>query len=153
MMASILLRAEAFFWYESGANENITIRNNTFADCAYGDGGQAVVQILPRMQRRFDLKHFVDKNITIENNVFKTFDTQIIHATAVDGLIIRDNEIIQTSTFKPFLPSGTLVDLNLCNEVLMTNNLFRGNHPNLFRADKPTTLILKNTENQGIERY
>lgn len=153
MMASILLRAEAFFWYESGANENITIRNNTFVDCAYGDGRQAVVQILPRMQRRFDLKHFVDKNITIENNIFKTFDTQIIHATAVDGLIIRDNEIIQTSTFKPFLPYGTLIDLNLCNEVLMTNNRFRGNHPNLFSADKPTTLTLKNTENQGIERY
>lgn len=61
MMASILMRPEAYFWYEAGANENTVIRNNTFHNCILGGGEQAMLFISPRFAKNFDKSGWIDK--------------------------------------------------------------------------------------------
>lgn len=68
MMASILMRPEAYFWYEAGANENTVIRNNTFHNCILGGGEQAMLFISPRFAKNFDKSGWIDKNVVFENN-------------------------------------------------------------------------------------
>ena len=150
MMASILLRAEAFFWFESGANENITIRNNYFVDCVYGGGKQAVIHIQPRMKKSFDTKFHVDKNILIENNVFQAFDNQIINAKSIDGLSILNNKIIATKTFTPFAPDSPLITISNCKDVILQGNEYRGNSDNFVETDRITDLTITTNENKGV---
>lgn len=126
MMASILMRAEAFYWYESGANENVIIRNNTFYNCTLGGGEQALLYISPKFNKNFDKQYYVDKNIIFENNTINTFDNKIIYATSVDGLIIRNNKIIQTNDYKAYNPDKPLIQLIHCkNQNINEDNVYK----------------------------
>ena len=48
------------------------------------------------------------------NNVFETFDSPLIYAKSVDGLLVRDNEVIYNHDFKPFHWSHKAVLLEHC---------------------------------------
>lgn len=41
------------------------------------------------------------RNIRIENNFFRTFDTNILDAEYVDGLVFRGNRIERSGTYEP----------------------------------------------------
>ncbi|MCK9342897.1 MAG: right-handed parallel beta-helix repeat-containing protein [Massilibacteroides sp.] len=126
MMASILLRAEAFHWYESGANENVTIKNNTFVNCTYGGGDQAVLYISPKLNKSFDQNQIVDKDIHFVGNKIESFDNRIVLAEHVDGLEIRDNVITLNADFPIFNPLVPLFDLVGCKAVTCENNQVTG---------------------------
>jgi hypothetical protein len=138
MMASILLRGEAFFWYESGANENVEIRNNTFENCTYGGGNQALLFISPRFNKSFDKTALFDRNIIFENNIIKTFDNKIVDASNVDKLTIRNNVIIQTKMYKPFNPTCPLIDLHNCKNAEIEGNRYENKQYNFLRVDQKT---------------
>lgn len=138
MMASILMRAEASFWYESGANENIVIRKNTFENCTTGGGEQALLFISPRLNKDFDTSYHVDKNIVFEKNTINTFDNKIIYASSVDRFIIKDNMINQTNDFNAFNPNHPLIDLYQCKDILIRGNKCSFNASPLLRMDKST---------------
>ena len=138
MMASILMRPEAYFWYEAGANENTVIRNNTFHKCILGGGEQAMLFISPRFAKNFDKSGWIDKNVVFENNTIHTFDNKIIHATSVNGLVIRNNKIIQTKDFKPYNPENPLVDLFHCKDVVVKGNMYQFDTPEFIRMDEDT---------------
>ena len=148
MMASILLRGEAFFWYESGANENVVIRNNTFENCTYGGGDQALLFISPRFNKKFNKTELFDRNIIFENNTIKTFDTKIVDASNVDGLIIRNNVITQTHSYKPFNPESPFIDLHNCKDAEVKNNTYEGKQFNFLRLDQKTQETAKVDSNK-----
>lgn len=148
MMASILLRGEAFFWYESGANENVVIRNNTFENCTYGGGDQALLFISPRFNKRFNKTALFDRNIIFEDNTIKTFETKIVDASNVDGLIIRNNVINQTNNYKPFNPESPFIDLHNCKNTEVKDNKYEGEPLNFLRLDQKTKETAKLDSNK-----
>ena len=40
--------------------------------------------------------------MVIEGNLFETFDSPIVYAKSLDGLLFRGNRIIQNNDYKPF---------------------------------------------------
>lgn len=126
MMASILLRAESFFWYESGANNNVVIRNNEFSNCTYGGGNQGVLFISPRLGKQFNDTTAVDRDITFENNIIDTFDNKVVQAFRVENLIVRGNKITINRDLKPFNPNTPIIFVKDCINPLIENNVIEG---------------------------
>lgn len=140
MMPAVLIRGEALFWYESGASENVTIRGNQFENCCLGSGRQGIIHIEPRLRKDFSKTQLFDRNITIEENVFRTFDNSNILATRVDGLTIRDNEFIQDkSTYRPFNPDKPLIEITQSDKVAIEGNTYRGDNPRPLMLDAATS--------------
>lgn len=135
MMASILIRGEACMWYESGAVENVVIRNNYFENCVLGGGKQAVLHISPKFNIRFDTQELFDKNIVFKNNTIKTFDTKIVDASRVNRIKIVRNKILETNLFTPFYPSESLIDIQNCRNAVIKQNSYTGNHKLILKID------------------
>lgn len=117
MMASILLRGEGAFWFESGANENVTIRNNYFDRCSYGGKEHAVLHIMPRFSKNFDKKDLFDKNIILKSNVFNLVNKRAVEAHSVDGLKIQNN--IFKSNSDGLIPG---IYIHRCKDVQLKEN-------------------------------
>jgi len=119
-MSAILFEGDLNFWFESGAVNNVTIRNNEFIDCAYSGNKQPVIFINPMMKKHMSEKY--EKNIFIENNLFRTFDTYILSAKSVDGLYIKNNTIEQTKTYPPIWGNMPMFNIMECINVEITGN-------------------------------
>jgi hypothetical protein len=115
MMSSILFRGETFFWYESGNVEDVLIQNNTFNYCAYSGSEHAVMYITPRLGKTFDQTELFDRNIRFINNTITTFDSRIVIADRVEGLVINGNKIIKTGNAKTLYPDAPLFELTNCS--------------------------------------
>lgn len=152
MMSSILFRGETFFWYESGAVEDVLIRNNNFNYVAYSGAEHAVMYVTPRLAKTFDVTETYDKNIRFENNTIRTFDSRIIIADRVDGLKITGNKIIQDkSQGKALYPDAPIFDLINCNNVEISNNTYEGVTKNAILADEKSSRNLKIKGNKGFK--
>jgi hypothetical protein len=127
---AILIEGDMDHWFESGANRDVTIRNNLFDNCLTSgcitgnrwEWGEAIITITPSHRPQTDKAEPYHQNIKIENNVFKTFDIPLLHAISVKGLTFRKNEIIRTYTFEPYLWQKTSFRLDGCRNVVITDN-------------------------------
>ncbi len=127
MMAGIRICGDANYWFESGPVNNVIIRNNTFEEIGIGGNKpQAILQIDPIIKKEFRNNGYYHKNITFENNTIKTFDQLIIYALSVDGLIIKNNTIIQTGKFPQIFKDLAQFDLQNCKNVIILDNKFTG---------------------------
>lgn len=102
--AAILIEGDIKQWYESGACENVQIRNNVFEDCFTSghEWGEAVITITPSYRPDSDTALCYHKNIHITNNIFRHYDYALLYARAVKGLyfvITRWNARILTNHF------------------------------------------------------
>ncbi|MBI4977231.1 MAG: hypothetical protein HZC28_07095 [Spirochaetes bacterium] len=97
--SALKISGDANSWYESGAVSDVTIRNNKFIDCNYGVWGRAVIDIDPEMPEFSDKCYH--RNIRIEQNLFRTFDTGLVYARSVDGLSFTGNIMEKTVSYKP----------------------------------------------------
>ena len=128
--AAILIEGDMSYWFESGANRDVTIRNNVFDNCvtsgiytgSKGEWGEAIITITPSHKPQNDKSEPYHQNIRIENNVFKTFDVPLMHAVSVRGLTFKNNEIIRTYAFEPYLWQKTSFFLDGCREVVISGN-------------------------------
>ncbi|MBJ2173600.1 right-handed parallel beta-helix repeat-containing protein [Aureibaculum sp. A20] len=152
MMSSIMLRGETFYWYESGNVEDVVIRNNRFVHCAYGGAEHAILKVSPRLGKTFDDSMLYDRNILFENNTIETFDNRIIWADRVDGLIIKNNTIKQTTTEQPQYPDAFMFDLINCNNIEITNNIYEGDCKNVLKADDVSKKTLVFKKNKGLKK-
>lgn len=152
MMSSIMLRGETFFWYESGNVEDVVIRNNRFVHCAYGGAEHAILKVSPRLGKTFDETIQYDRNIQFINNTIETFDNRIVWADRVDGLIIKNNIIKQTTTEKQQYPNAFMFDLINCKNVEISNNSYQGNCENTLKADEKSSKTLTIKNNNGFKR-
>jgi len=152
MMSSILLRGETYFWYESGAVEDVLIRNNNFNYVAYSGKEHAVMYVTPRLNQSFNQTELYDKNIRFENNTIRTFDSRIIIADRVDGLKITGNKIIQDkSQGKALYPDAPIFELINCNNVEISNNTYEGTTEYSILADEKSSKNLKVKGNKGFK--
>lgn len=104
-MHAILIADDAASWFESGAVRDITIRNNRFEECGYNSApDNYVIAIAPENQERVAGK-YVHRNIRIEQNYFKVFDSPLLTAKSVDGLIFRNNRVEQLGSGKATRPA------------------------------------------------
>jgi hypothetical protein len=127
---AILIEGDMDYWFESGANRDVIIRNNIFDNCVTSgcisgdrwEWGEAIITITPshRPENRNTIPYH--QNIRIENNIFKTFDTPLVHARSVSGLYFTNNEIIRTYDFKPYLWQKSSFRLDGCRKVTISGN-------------------------------
>ena len=101
MMSAILFEGDMDHWYESGAVRDVTIRNNRFLDGTYGGADFPTIFINPHQKKEVP-GHPYERNITIEGNLFRTFNEQLLRAKSVGGLIFRDNTIELSEKYKPY---------------------------------------------------
>lgn len=150
MMSSVFLRGESFFWYESGAVNDVLIRNNTFDYCAYSGAEHAILTISPRLGKTFDQSSLFDRNIRFENNTIRTFDSRIVMADRVDGLKIKGNNIIKTNGPAPLYPKAALFEFKNCSKVTVTDNRYSGFVETAIKADAVSSKTLKTVSNKGF---
>ena len=149
-MSAVFFRGETYYWYESGAVQDVLIRNNRFRDCASSGMEHAVLRITPRLGKTFDETIPYDRNIRFIDNVIETFDNRIVWADRVDGLVVKGNTIKQTHTFKPMREGAYLFDFTNCRHVQVVGNTYVGTHGKAVAADDATRPTLVIEDNKGF---
>ena len=98
--AAILFEGDARFWFEQGGVREVVIRDNTFNNCNYGVWGKACIEVGSGLANEARKTTRYNKNITIENNLFRVFDsTPLLSIYAVDGLRFRNNKLEKTEAY------------------------------------------------------
>jgi hypothetical protein len=127
MMAGVRICGDANYWFESGPVQDVVISGNTFEDLAIGGHNpQAILQIDPIIAKKYRTNGYFHRNIIFENNTIKAFDPLIIYALSVDGLTIRNNTIIKTSSYKEIYSDLSQFDIQNCKSVFIENNVYNG---------------------------
>ncbi len=101
---AIVLCGDCNGWYETGACNNVIIRNNRFLNSLTSlyQFTNAVISIYPEIPELNKQTQYFHSNIIIENNLFEVFDEPVLYAKSVDGLIFKNNKIKKNNDFKPF---------------------------------------------------
>lgn len=105
---AILLCGDCNGWYESGAVRDLVIKRNTFVNALTNmfQFTNAVISIYPEIPNLDAQKGYFHggqpRSIVIENNYFETFDTPLLYAKSVDGLVFRKNQVRKNTDYKPF---------------------------------------------------
>lgn len=127
---AILIEGDFDYWYESGANTDVTIRNNTFYNCLTsgnrdgnrGQWGEAVITITPsHIPSTVDMEPY-HKNIRIVDNRFYVFDVPLVRAVSTRGLHFTDNQVIKTTDYRPYTWQKVSFLLDGCRDVKIQNN-------------------------------
>lgn len=117
---AILLCGDCNGWYESGAVRDLVIRKNTFINTLTNmfQFTNAVISIYPEIPNlEGQTKYFHGGKpdaIVVEKNHFITFDTPLLYAKSVDGLIFRKNKVTKNNDYKPFHWNKEEVKLEKC---------------------------------------
>lgn len=106
--SGILVSTDCNLWFESGQTKNLKIRGNYFIDVLTSlyQFTEAVISIYPiipnlKGQKRPFYGDGTD-GITIEDNVFMTFDTPLLFAISTDGILWRRNKVMPTTSYQKF---------------------------------------------------
>lgn len=150
-MSAVFLRGETAYWFESGAVNDVLIRNNRFRDCASSGMEHAVLYVTPRLGKPFDASIPFDRNIRFIGNTIETFDNRIVWLDRVDGFVFKNNIIRQTSTYKPMRPDAPLFEFKNCRNVEISGNTYIGNHSKTVLADAATKSTLTVQNNKGFQ--
>ena len=125
-MANFRLTGDLGLWNESGPNTDLLIENNTIENSVYGGNGpQSIFLIDPQYENKKDIEGMYSRNIIIRNNIIKTFDSSIMMAISVDGLVFENNHIIQTETYEPLFPETTNLRIINCKDVVIKGNTYK----------------------------
>jgi len=145
MMAGVRICGDANYWFESGPVSGVTISNNTFEELGIGGHNpQAILQIDPVIKKDFRKEGYYHKNIVFENNLIKTFDPHIIYALSVDGLIIRNNKIVQTKAYAQIFSDLCQIDIQNCINVQIIDNEYIGDNKALISIKDVRNLTMDN---------
>ncbi|NME70443.1 alpha-1,3-galactosidase-related protein [Flammeovirga aprica] len=134
-MSAVFFRGESFHWFESGQVEDVLIQNNTFYNCATSGMEHAVLYITPRLGKATDKKAIYDRNIRFINNKINTFDSRIVWAYNVDGLLIKGNEIIKNNELEELHPDRPIFEFNHCKNVEIGKNKIKGFEEVIIKED------------------
>jgi hypothetical protein len=117
-MHAILISDDANSWYESGMVTDVTIRGNTFIDCAYKSSPRSIIAIIPENK---ELAKPVHSNIRIKNNTFKMAPGYLpFTAKSTQNIQFTGNSIENTDSLrnKEIIP----ITLNACRNVEIKGN-------------------------------
>ena len=99
--SAILLEGDTKTGAEQAGVRNLTIRGNTFDNCNYvtGPWGTAAIQVrAPISEDKRDISRY-NRNILIENNLFRIFTPRVLNVYSVDRLTYRNNKIEYTNDY------------------------------------------------------
>lgn len=115
----VLLCGDCNGWFETGACKDVLIEENVFINnlTSRFQFTEAVISICPEIPKIKEQVQPLHSNITIRNNMFMTFDTPIVYAMSVNGLVIRDNLCVKTLDYKPFFGNREWLTLINCTHV------------------------------------
>jgi hypothetical protein len=148
-MATFRLTGDLGLWNESGPNDDLLIENNTIENSVYGGNGPlAIFLIDPQYVDKKNFKGVYSKNITIRNNIIKTFDSSILVAMSVDGLTFENNTIIQTNKYTPIFPNAKNVRIINCK-----NGVIKGNTYKKLDGSKGTLTIDSKSIDINVSKY
>jgi len=127
---AILIEGDTDYWFESGANNDVTIQNNVFEDCLTsgcengkrGEWGEAIITITPSQHPENEKTEPFHRNIKIINNTFKTFDIPLVHARSVRGLMFNNNNVVKTYTYQPYAWQKSSFLLDGCRDVTISGD-------------------------------
>jgi hypothetical protein len=122
-MHAILIADDASSWFESGAVQDVTIRNNSFIECGYNSSPRNYVIAIAPENHELLTDFRVHRNIRIENNLFIIYDYPVLTARSVDNLSFTGNKMVWTI----FMENGVKrpgFDLTACKNVSINNNTF-----------------------------
>jgi len=143
-MASFRLTGDLGLWNESGPNEGLLIENNIIEDAVYGGNGpQSIFLIDPQYVDKENFEGVYSRNITIRNNTIKTFDSSIMKAMSVEGLVFENNKIIQTNTYEPIFPNINNIRIINCKDATIKGNTYKsldGSKGTISVDDKSTNV-------------
>jgi hypothetical protein len=108
--AAILFEGDSRFWFEQAGVRDVVIRNNTFDNCNYGVWGTGCIQVGSGIAEEFRKTSRYNRNIRIENNLFRCFGRlPLLSIYSVDGLIFTGNRLMRTKDYP--LPDGKTAPL------------------------------------------
>ncbi|MDZ8117455.1 right-handed parallel beta-helix repeat-containing protein [Pontiella agarivorans] len=142
-MHGILIEGDNNKWYESGAVQDVMIRNNEFVNPGYARDNRYPLLASPlftKDQRMGEGRYH--RNITFENNTVRSFNGHLVEARSVDGLKILNNKLIYSDDY-PKAEEGETIELEYCNNVEISGNSASG-------FDHPITIKTEDTENLTI---
>lgn len=95
--SAILFAGDAYYWYESGACQDVLIRGNVFSNCCtaaskYGYS-QGLISFYPIVADLDAQTRYYHKNISIEDNEIYSFDIPFLYATSVEDFRWRNNRV------------------------------------------------------------
>ena len=120
-MFPVLIADDATSWFESGAVQDVTIRNNVFEECGYNSGSGAI-QIAPENHELLPGK-MVHRNIRIINNTFKITNQPVVSARSTDRFVFTGNKIVYIDSLKE-RRDIVAIELTACTNVLIEKNNF-----------------------------
>ncbi len=151
MMSGVLFRGETFFWYESGAVEDVLIRNNHFHNAADCGTKHAAMYITPRLGKGFDQSATYDRNIRFEDNVIDSHNPRIVIADRVDGLVIKGNKINLNKDEQTPFPNSPMFEIEDSHNVTISDNSYTGESPYMvLQADEVSKKSLTIENNIGF---
>ncbi|MCF7818545.1 MAG: right-handed parallel beta-helix repeat-containing protein [Kiritimatiellales bacterium] len=123
--SGIKISGDANYWFESGAVQDVLIRNNDFGNCCYGpeEWGRSVIDIDPEMADPHGNPECFHRNIRIEGNRFSTFDSGILFARSVDGIRFVGNTVRRTDRYPKTRRAAELLVFEACAGVEVSGNM------------------------------
>ena len=120
--SAILLAGDAQGWYESGACEDIVIRDNIFENnlTSRFQFTNAIISIYPEVRDLASQKRFYHRNIDISDNEFFTFDVPLLFAISAEKIKFTDNTIHYNDDFKAWKQPS--FQFRRCSDVLIRGN-------------------------------
>ncbi len=98
--AAILFEGDSRFWFEQAGVRDVVIRGNTFDNCNYGVWGTGCIQVGSGIDEEFRSVSRYNRNIRIENNLFRSFSRlPLLAMYSVDGLTFTGNRLERTDAY------------------------------------------------------
>ena len=98
--SAILFEGDARFWFEQAGVCGAVIRGNTFDNCNFGVWGKGYIEVKSGIADDFKKTTRYNKNITIENNLFRVFGSApLLSMYSVDGLTFQGNRLERTQDY------------------------------------------------------
>ncbi len=98
--AAILFEGDASFWFEQAGVRDVEIKGNTFDNCNYGIWGTGCIQVGSGIADVFRKTSRYNRNIRIENNLFRAFSPlPLLSIYSVDGLTFTNNRLERTTAY------------------------------------------------------
>jgi len=125
--SAILIAGDANNWFESGAVNDVLIKNNVFTELCNTSSYQfceGIISVYPEIPVLDEKTPPFHKNISIENNEFHPFDFPVLYARSVDGISFSNNSITRSTRFEPYHKRKYTFSFEACKNVVVTDNTF-----------------------------
>ncbi|WP_236624917.1 sulfatase-like hydrolase/transferase [Rhodopirellula sp. SWK7] len=149
-MHGILIEGDNNKWYESGAVQDITIRDNVFDNVGYEATARYPLLASPLFtaDQHMGEGHY-HRNIHFTGNTLKSFNGLIANARSVKGLNISGNTIEFSNDYPP-VDVGDAIVLEYCDDVTIRDNKVLGFDQELTVDASSDTTNLSIENNVGL---